>query len=61
MVLTTDTTGAMFIDSPGMLWRVLCADVRADAEAADAGGDVDEDGEVEIVYGQIPEYSFKYT
>ena len=51
----------MFIDSPGALWRALSADARADAEAADAGGDVDEDGEVEIVYGQIPEYSFKNT
>jgi hypothetical protein len=63
VVLTTDTIGALFTGSPGVLLRALGADASADAdiEAADAGGDVDEDDEVEIVYGKILEFGFKYT
>ena len=51
VVFTTDTIGALFTGSPGVLLRALSVDVRADAdvEACDAGGEVDEDDEVEIV------------
>ncbi len=63
VVFTTDTIGAMFTGSPGVLLRVLGADARADAdvEACDVGGNADEDGEVEISYGKILQFGFKFT
>jgi hypothetical protein len=49
VVLTTDTIGTLFTGIPCVLLRALGAD-DASAEAdIDAGGDVDEDSEVEIV------------
>jgi hypothetical protein len=63
VVFTNDTIGALFTGSPGVLLRALGVNARADADvqACDAGGDVDEDGEVEIVYGKILEFGFEQT